>query len=54
VNEFSGRLEDDEIRRIADEILDQYEGVPVRSFVMTLANRRAREFLRGRTAAPVG
>jgi hypothetical protein len=54
VNEFSGRLEDDEIRRIADEILDQYEGVPVRSFVMTLANRRAREILRGRTAAPVG
>jgi hypothetical protein len=54
VNEFSDRLEDDEIRRIADEILDQYEEVPVRSFVMTLANRRAREILRGRTAAPVG
>jgi arsenate reductase (thioredoxin) len=53
VREFGDRLEDDEIRGIADEILDQYEEVPVRSFVMTLANRRAREILKARTKAGV-
>jgi arsenate reductase len=54
VEEFGGRLEDDEIRRIADDILDTYDEVPLRSFVMTLANRRAREILKERssTAAP--
>jgi arsenate reductase (thioredoxin) len=51
VNEFGGSLEDQEIRAIADEILDSYEEVPLRSFVMTLANRRAREILKERTAA---
>jgi arsenate reductase len=49
VEEFGGRLEDEEIRRIADEILEGYDEVPVRSFVMTLANRRAREILKERT-----
>ena len=53
VDEFGGTLEDEEIRGIADEILDSYEEVPVRSFVMTLANRRAREILNQRSAAPV-
>jgi arsenate reductase len=53
VREFGDRLEDDEIRGIADEILDQYEEVPVRSFVMTLANRRAREILKARSKAGV-
>jgi arsenate reductase len=48
VAEFSGRLTDDEIRRLADEILETYDDVPVRSFVLTLANRRAREILRAR------
>jgi arsenate reductase (thioredoxin) len=54
VDEFGGELSDEEIRRIADEILGTYDDVPVRSFVMTLANRRAREILRARagTAAP--
>ena len=52
VGEFGERLEDEEIRRIADEILDSYEEVPVRSFVMTLANRRAREILKERSTAP--
>jgi arsenate reductase len=52
VTEFGERLSDDEIRRIADEILDTYEEVPVRSFVMTLANRRAREILKERSATP--
>src|SRR5919106_2693658 len=52
VTEFGEQLSDDEIRRIADEILDSYEEVPVRSFVMTLANRRAREILKERSATP--
>ena len=54
VEEFSGRLTDEEIRRIADEILDSYDEVPVRSFVMTLANRKAREILRQRAGAAAG
>jgi arsenate reductase (thioredoxin) len=53
VAEFGGRLTDQEIRQIADEILASYEDVPVRSFVLTLANRRAREILKARSAAPV-
>jgi arsenate reductase len=52
VDEFGGELTDDEIRRIADEILARYEEVPIRSFVMTLANRKAREILRERAGAP--
>jgi arsenate reductase len=54
VDEFRGRLTDEEIRSIADEILDSYDDVPVRSFVMTLANRKAREMLRERTGAAAG
>ena len=34
-----------EIRASADAILSEYDEVPVRSFVMTLAHRRTREFL---------
>jgi hypothetical protein len=49
VDEFGIRLSDEEIRRIADEILDRYAEVPIRSFVMTLANRRAREILKQRS-----
>jgi arsenate reductase len=51
VEEFGGTLDDAEIRGIADEILDTYEEVPIRSFVMTLAHRRAREILMERKAA---
>jgi arsenate reductase (thioredoxin) len=51
VDEFGDRLTDDEIRQIADDILDTYEEAPVRSFVMTLANRRARAILRERAGA---
>jgi arsenate reductase len=50
VDEFGGRLEDHEIRAIADDILDTYDNVPIRSFVMTLANRRAREILKQRSS----
>lgn len=49
VDEFSGQLTDQEIRHLADEILETYDNVPVRSFVLTLANRRAREILKART-----
>jgi arsenate reductase (thioredoxin) len=51
VAEFSGRLTDQEIRQIADEILESYDEVSVRTFVLTLANRRAREILKQRSAA---
>jgi arsenate reductase (thioredoxin) len=51
VDEFGGELTDDEIRQIADEILGTYDDVPVRSFVMTLANRKARHLLRERAGA---
>jgi lipoate-protein ligase A len=54
VDEFGGQLTDEEIRKIADEILDTYDDVPVRSFVMTLANRKAREILRERAGGAVG
>jgi arsenate reductase (thioredoxin) len=53
VDEFGGRLTDEEIRQIADEILDTYDDVPIRSFVMTLANRRAREILKVRASEAV-
>jgi hypothetical protein len=49
VEEFGGQLQDEEIRAIADEILDTYDDVPIRSFVMTLANRRARAMLKERS-----
>jgi arsenate reductase (thioredoxin) len=54
IDEFGDRLTDEEIRRIADDILDTYDDVPVRSFVMTLANRRAREILKERTGQAIG
>ena len=53
VEEFGGELTDDEIRQIADEILEIYDEVPIRSFVMTLANRKARELLKQRASAAV-
>jgi arsenate reductase len=53
VEEFGGELTDDEIRQIADEILETYDEVPIRSFVMTLANRKARELLKQRANAAV-
>ena len=52
-DEFGDRLSDEEIRAIADGILDEYEEAPVRSFVMTLANRRAREIMKARSGAAV-
>jgi arsenate reductase (thioredoxin) len=46
VEEFEGVKTPEEIRACADAILSDYDDVPVRSFVLTLADRRARECLR--------
>jgi arsenate reductase (thioredoxin) len=54
VDEFGDRLTGEEIRQIADEILDTYDDVPIRSFVMTLANRRARALLKERAEVAAG
>ena len=51
VDEFGAELTDDEIRQIADEILATSDEAPVRSFVMTLANRKARQILKERASA---
>jgi arsenate reductase len=51
VDEFGDTLDGEAIRGIANEILDTYEEVPIRSFVMTLAHRRAREILKERRTA---
>ena len=46
VREFAGRRTEEEIRLAADAALVALEDVPIRSYVMTIANRRAREVLR--------
>jgi arsenate reductase len=45
VREFDGLRSPDEIRACADAILDDYDEVPVRSFVTAIVTRRARECL---------
>lgn len=47
VREFDGVRDPEQIRACADAILADYDDVPVRSFVMSLATRRTRECLRG-------
>ena len=56
VAEFEGAHTPEEIRACTDVILAGYGDAPVRSFTMTLANRRARECLRAEICepAPVG
>jgi hypothetical protein len=44
--EFDGIRTPGEIRACADAILERYDDVPVRSFVLTLARRTASECLR--------
>lgn len=51
VEEFKGRRSPEEIRACADAILDDYDDVPVRSHIMTLAHRRTRECLREESCA---
>jgi arsenate reductase len=46
VKEFEGLRSPEEIRACSDAILADYGEAPVRSFVMTIAHRRARECLR--------
>jgi arsenate reductase len=50
VEEFGGSVSPDEIRAVADEILSDYDHVPVRSFVSSIVNKRARATLKERTA----
>jgi protein-tyrosine-phosphatase len=45
INEFEGTKSSDEIRNCTDAILSRYEDAPVRSFMMTLAQKQARECL---------
>ncbi len=45
VQEFDGRREPEQIRACADAVLMRYDDVPVRSFLLTLANRATRECL---------
>jgi arsenate reductase (thioredoxin) len=53
VEEFDGERTPEEIRACADVILADYDDVPIRSFSMTLANRRARECLRAEVCEPL-
>jgi arsenate reductase (thioredoxin) len=53
VREFEGQRSHAVIRACADAILDDYDDVPVRSFVMSLALRRTRECLRADQCPPV-
>lgn len=53
VREFEGRRSDAEIRACADAILADYEDVPVRSFVMTIAHRRTRDCLAAEHCEPL-
>ena len=46
VAEFADEKPAEEIRACADAILSEYDDVPVRSFVLTLAQRRVRDCLR--------
>jgi arsenate reductase len=50
--EFEGRRTPEEIRACADMILGDYDDAPIRSFTMTLANRRARQCLRAEVCEP--
>ena len=47
--EFEGARSEGEIRTCADAILADYDEVPVRSFVMTIAHRRTRQCLAAET-----
>ena len=49
--EFEGAYEPRAIGACADDVLRRYDDVPVRSFVVALAHREARELLRKRSPA---
>ena len=46
IEEFGERRPPEVIRGCADRILDDYDDVPIRSHILTLANKRTRECLR--------
>ncbi|MBA3422736.1 MAG: hypothetical protein H0U12_12770 [Thermoleophilaceae bacterium] len=46
VREFEAERTEEEIRTAADAALAEFQDAPVRSYVMTIANRKAREVLR--------
>jgi protein-tyrosine-phosphatase len=46
IEEFEGRRTPEEIRACADAVLSRYDEAPVRSFMLTLADRATRECLR--------
>jgi protein-tyrosine-phosphatase len=54
VTEFGDQRSEEEIRTAADAALADFQEVPVRSYVMTIANRKAREVLRELTPVPSG
>jgi hypothetical protein len=51
-SEFEGVRTGEEIRACAETTLDKYADVPVRSFVLTLAEREARDCLRADRCSP--
>ena len=53
VEEFRGLRSDGEIRACAEAILADYQDVPVRSFVMTIAHKRTRACLAAETCDPL-
>jgi arsenate reductase (thioredoxin) len=51
IDEFDETREPEVIRGCADRVLDQYDDVPIRSHILTLAHKQARECLRQDTCA---
>jgi arsenate reductase len=49
VEEFAGVRSDAEVRLCADAVLDEFDDVPVRSHLLTIAHRTTRECLRRET-----
>ncbi|MCW2680996.1 MAG: hypothetical protein JWM62_2397 [Frankiales bacterium] len=50
VSEFSGRLTEDEVAARLADILQEFEGAPIRGFIPVIAQRKARERLRSLSA----
>jgi hypothetical protein len=49
IEEFDGARPPEMIRGCADRILDDYDDVPIRSHILTLAHKRTRDCLREQT-----
>ena len=46
IDEFAGTRKPEVIRGCADRVLDQYDDVPIRSHILTLAHKQTRDCLR--------